>query len=184
MSVPTLEDMTIMTIMDQATPEHLLELLSDKKLGDKLDRMLTILASTAEGKARILEAIRKKASACETHFSSYESMKMDRQTGPCTDMRDPKTRIEFTWCPHWGHNVIRVNKGEDLEFKQKGLSLGFESSVYGFFVKATPVDKQHLLDLCKSEGMHPEALTCLDLLLERQWFYQHDASSSKRKRHE
>ena len=176
----SLEDTVIKSIMNQATPEHLIQLL-----GNNLDKLLTVLASTTEGKARLLRAVRKKSTECEKHFSDYKLMKMDRATttGSCPGIMDPKTRIQFLWCPHWGnastghHLAVKKDPDPNSEFKKKGIELGFEGDSTGFMVRPNPVDKKRLLNLCKSEGMDPEALTCLDLLMERQWFY-----SSKRRR--
>ena len=49
-------------------------------------------------------------------------------------------------------------------------SYGFRESVLGFDVKPNPNEKQRLLKLCESEGMDPETLACLHLLMEWQWF--------------
>ena len=159
-------------IIDQATPEHLLELM-----GDNFDKMLAVIASTAEGKARILTAIRKKASVCETHFSDYESMKTGEKW---KSMMDPKTRIKFEWSEKT--RQLDVEKDDEyhlsVEFMEKGQALGFQRSVGGIYVNPNPVDKQRLLDLCKSEGMDPGALVCLDFFLEQQWFSDAGSSSS------
>jgi hypothetical protein len=174
---PSLEDLVIMQIIDQAGTEQLLQLLERR-----LDELLSELASTPEGKARILKAVSQKATSCERYFPEYESMSMDMTTtvGDCERMKDIKTGIEFLWCPHWGAGngyQLHVSKSntdtaDRDRFQKKGVESGFESTVDGFKVRPNPTHKNILLDLCKSEGMDPAALACLNLLLELKWFYK------------
>ena len=167
--IPSLEEFAIKQIIEQAETKQLLQLL-DKKF----DELINEFASTATGRARLLQAASQKATTCETHFPEYESMRMDMTTtdGSCERMKDRKTGITFTWCPHWGGGSgYRLDVEKDKAFKQKGMALGFAESIrIGLRVSPNPIDKKLLLDLCESEGMDPEALACLNLLLEQKWF--------------
>ena len=93
---------------------------------------------------------------------------------PCERMTDRGTGIEFMWCPSNsidGTGDFFVKK--DTAFQQKGKALGLKALNFGIELEIhqNPIHKKLLLELCKSEGMDPEALVCLNLLLE-EWFHQ------------
>eukprot|EP00966_Prymnesium_polylepis_P148119 3421953-Prymnesium_polylepis.1 len=73
--IPSLEEFAIKQIIEQAETKQLLQLL-DKKF----DELINEFASTATGRARLLQAASQKATTCETHFPEYESMRMDMTT--------------------------------------------------------------------------------------------------------
>ena len=178
--VPTLEDICMKQVISLATPEHLLELI-----GERVDDLIIELVSTPTGKARLLDVVSKKATYCETHFSEYNSMKMDMTTtkGDCEKMRDTKTGIQFTWCPHWGGagSGYFLDVQKDDAFQKKGMDLGFERSIFSIVVRPNPMHKKLLLELCESEGMDQGALFCLNLLLEKRWFSEFNENNKRQR---
>ena len=92
-----------------------------------------------------------------------------------------ETGILFTWCPHWGKaSGYHLHVEKDKAFMKKGVKIGLEKSYPGVKVHPNPTDKMRLLDLCRSEGMQPEALVCLNLLLEQKWFPNPEPSKRHR----
>lgn len=157
-------------IISQADTEYLIWLL-----GDNLDEVIAYLVCTGEGRDRLSSAISTWTNDCKKCLHGIDSMNMDRTTttGECSGMRDPKTNIVFTWCPHWGKTSVGhcLNVERDKAFQRRGVdSYHFRESVAGFDVKPNRDEKQRLLELCESEGMDPETLACLNLLMEWQWF--------------
>ena len=177
--VPSLEETVLVQLIEQADTKQLLH-----PLDKKFDELINEFASTATGRARLLQAASQKATTCETHFPEYESMRMDMTTtdGSCEIMKDRKTGITFTWCPHWGRagSGYHLDVKKDDAFQQKGMALGLAESISSLRVSPNPIHKKLLLDVCESEGMDPEALACLNLLLEQKWFQK----SNKRRRTE
>lgn len=179
--VPTLEHLAAAAILEGVIAEDLLKLIKEQKLDD----ILEILCSSADGRARIVQALNSvEYDKCRDLFLGYELMEMDlnaeippRNERTGTQMTNVESGLEFEWDKLQKILSVKKSKRGDIyedhdrkhQFQRRAQQKGFATGIFDVQVPPTLPYLKKLLELCENEGMSKEAQDCLALLCHKKW---------------